>query len=192
MLTYRNTIAALLVGAAISLSSTPAMADPDATFTGPYVAAIGGWDRVQGNKVHKDGFLYGGQAGYDIAAGKVRFGPEVEVTGSTEKGCISDDGEISCAKAGRDLFAGGRIGYVVTPKALVYVAGGYTNARYDTSVSDAGAAFSDDKNHSGGRVGAGVEYAVTKNMFVKTEYRYSRYSDSISRNQVIGGIGVRF
>ncbi len=192
MLTYRNAMIALVIGAATSLAAAPAMAETDGAFTGPYVAVVGGWDRMQANDAHKDGFLYGGQAGYDLGAGKVRFGPELEVTGSTQKGCSPIDDALSCAKAGRDFFVGGRVGYVASQKALVYLTAGYTNARYTGSVSEAGTIVSDDKDHSGGRVGAGIEYALTKNMFVKTEYRYSRYSDSISRNQVIGGIGVRF
>lgn len=192
MLIYRNAVIALAVSATASLGAVPAMAETEGPFTGPYVAAVGGWDRMQTNDTHKDGFLYGGQAGYDLGAGKVRFGPELEVTESNQKGCSANEDTLSCAKAGRDFFVGGRIGYVASQKALVYLTAGYTNARYTGSVGEDGMIVSDDKDHSGGRVGAGIEYALTKTMFVKTEYRYARYSDSISRNQVIGGVGIRF
>ena len=192
MLTYRSAIIAFVIGTATSLAAAPAMAQTNGPFTGPYVATVGGWDRMQANDAHKDGFLYGGQVGYDLGAGKVRLGPVLEVTGSTQKGCSSNDDTLSCAKAGRDIFVGGRVGYVASQNALVYLTAGYTNARYSGSVSTDGTTFSDDKDHSGGRIGAGIEYALTKNMFAKTEYRYSRYSNSIGRNQIIGGIGVRF
>jgi hypothetical protein len=29
-------------------------------------------------------------------------------------------------------------------------------------------------------------------MFLKAEYRYSNYKDGVSRNQVLGGVGIRF
>ena len=33
-------------------------------------------------------------------------------------------------KAGRDLYAGGRVNFAVSPTANLYVKGGYTNARF--------------------------------------------------------------
>ena len=42
------------------------------------------------------------------------------------------------------------------------------------------------------RVGAGIQYAIGRNAFVNAEYRYSNYEDGVSRNQVLGGFGVRF
>jgi outer membrane immunogenic protein len=192
MFTSRKTVSALTTGVLSMIAAGAVQAQTAEPFTGPYVAAIGGWDRAQADHGHKDGFVYGGNAGYDFAAGKVRFGPVVEVTGSTEKGCATDQGATACMKAGRDFFIGGRVGLVAAPKALVYVTGGYTNARYTGDIAQGTTRISTDDDHSGGRIGAGVEYAVTRNLFVKTEYRYSRYSDSIARNQVIGGIGYRF
>ena len=189
MLNTRNATLALF---AAVLAAGPALAETDAPFTGPYVAAIGGWDRMQGDHHKKDGFVYGGDAGYDFAAGKVRFGPQIEVTGSTEKGCGTDLGKTYCYKAGRDFFVGGRVGVVAAPKALVYLTAGYTNARYTGSIGQGATRIANDDDHGGARIGAGIEYAVTRAVFVKTEYRYSNYSDGIARNQVVGGVGVRF
>ncbi len=177
---------------AAALAASPAAAQPATPFTGAYVAAIGGWDRMQSDHHHKDGFLYGGTAGYDFASGNLRIGPAVEVNGSTEKGCQTDRDGTFCFKAGRDFYVGGRVGITVSPKALVYLSGGYTNARYTGSVTRGMTRVSLDDDHSGARIGAGIEYAVTNRFFVKSEYRYSNYSDSIARNQLIGGLGVRF
>ena len=47
-------------------------------------------------------------------------------------------------------------------------------------------------NGGGWRVGAGAEFALSRNTFVKAEYRYSNYEGSLSRNQVVGGFGFRF
>jgi len=38
----------------------------------------------------------------------------------------------------------------------------------------------------------GGEYGLTRNTFLKAEYRYSNYEQGFSRNQVVGGFGVRF
>lgn len=191
MLPYRNAIVAVFAATA-AISATPVIAQTKAPFTGPYIDVVGGWDRTQTNSGHDDGFLYGGQAGYDLSAGKVRFGPEIEVTGSTQKDCNVNAGVTDCLKSDRDLFAGARVGYVVTPKALVYVTGGYTNARYAGLAASNSSARVGAADLDGARVGAGIEYAVTEHVFVKTEYRYSTYSDSIDRNQVIGAVGFRF
>jgi outer membrane immunogenic protein len=176
--------------ASVTLPSIAEAADP---FSGFRLEAVGGLDRAQADHHKNDGFLYGGAAGYDVAAGRVRFGPELEVTGSTEKAC--DDTPIGrdCMQPGRDIFVGGRVGVVATPKLLVYGKAGYTNA-WITDRIDAGPAdrFSISDDRSGYRVGAGVEYAMSRRLFVKTEYRYSHYTGNMSRNQIVGGLGFRF
>lgn len=185
-------LAACIIGAAASLSAIPANAQTDAPFSGPYIAAIGGWDRVDGNRHGETGFDYGGIVGYDVAAGSVRVGPEIELTGSTAKGCVGAAAARECIRSGRDIFLGGRLGVVATPQLLAYVTAGYTNAHFDRYVPGDDRDILDKKTHSGARAGIGLEYALTNAAFLKTEYRYSRYSHGISRNQILGGIGIRF
>ena len=192
-MTKHHTAIATLAGMFIaSIAAVPAAAADSSAFSGPYVAALGGWDRLQGEHHHANGFLYGASAGYDFASGNVRVGPEIEVTGSTEKGCATEQATTYCASAGRDFFVGGRLGVVASDKVLAYLTAGYTNARYTGSISQGTTRVEDNDDHSGGRIGAGVEYAVSSHLFVKAEYRYSNYSDSIARNQVVGGFGYRF
>ena len=178
--------AALLMGAA----AAPALAQdgPSAgTFNGAHVEALGGWDRVQGEGSHDDGVLYGAGAGYDIQRGNAVFGVEGEASDSTQKkelGAVTE-------KASRDLYVGGRIGYVVGGNNLLYAKAGYTNARYTVDGTATGVNLAEG-NLDGVRVGAGVEHQLGNHTFVKAEYRYSNYEQGVSRNQVVAGFGVRF
>lgn len=176
--------------------SAPAFAQAEEPFVGPRVTVIGGWDRIDHDGENGSGFVYGGNAGYDIALGNVRLAPEVEVTGTTQKSCFSETRGRTCERADRDFYAGGRIGYVVTPSVLIYGKAGYTNGRFTDRFTPAtgstAVAFDRRDNRSGYRLGAGVEYALNQNFFVTGEYRYSNYSGDFSRNQVLGGVGFRF
>jgi outer membrane immunogenic protein len=179
-------IAALAVSTAAL--AAPAMAqDGDKTFNGAHVEAIGGWDRVQGEGAHDDGALYGVGAGYDFRSGNAVFGVEGEASDSTQKqkvGALTEH-------ASRDLYVGGRAGFVVGGNNLLYAKAGYTNARFTVTGTDTGVTLARG-NLDGYRVGAGLEHQLSNNMFVKAEYRYSNYKDGVSRNQVVGGVGIRF
>ncbi|MDQ0839304.1 outer membrane protein [Sphingomonas faeni] len=185
-------LTACIATAAASVCAVSAQAQTEVPFSGPYVAAIGGWDRVDGDHHGETGFDYGGIVGYDVAAGSVRVGPEVELTGSTAKGCVGTAATEKCIRSGRDLFVGGRLGVVATSQVLAYVMAGYTNANFDRYAPGRDKDILEKKAHSGARIGVGVEYALSNAAFLKTEYRYSRYSHGVSRNQILGGIGIRF
>ena len=183
-------------GAAAVFSAVPAMAQDAATFTGPRVEGLVGWDRVQANGAHKDGAAYGLGLGYDqaIGNGKVILGLEGEVSDASTKACATDGTDRQCFRAGRDLYAGARIGTPLTPNLLLYGKVGYTNARFKLTDDDGlgGPIIRSSSNFDGVRVGAGLEYAITPQAFVKTEYRYSNYEGGLSRNQVLAGAGFRF
>ncbi|WP_307120064.1 outer membrane protein [Sphingomonas kyeonggiensis] len=183
---------AILASAAFAV---PAMAQDSTSFTGPRIGVEGGWSRVGGeHRAGGDGFTYGATLGYDVAAGNLRFGPEIEVSDSTQKECRAiATGGRDCERADRDLYAGARIGYVAAPSLLLYGKGGYTNARFSDRIENAGASDMDSAdNRSGYRIGAGAEYAVTRNVYVSGEYRYSHWSSSIHQNQLLAGVGLRF
>ena len=179
-------IAALVVSAAAI--TAPAMAqDTDQSFSGAHVEALGGWDRVQGEGQHDNGVLYGVGAGYDFRSGNAVFGIEGEASDSTQKQNVGGLTE----HASRDLYVGGRAGFVVGGNNLLYAKAGYTNARYSVSGTDTGVDLAHG-NLSGVRVGAGVEHQLSNHTFLKAEYRYSNYEQGVSRNQVVAGFGVRF
>jgi len=183
-------VAALLAAGA----AAPALAQDKAPFTGPRVEALAGWDRVSNNG-HDDAFTYGLGVGYDIQAGPGIIGVEAEASDSNAKTCIGTATALDprlCAKAGRDLYVGGRIGAVVGGRALLYAKAGYTNARAKASLDNGTTVLRDSGNFDGVRVGAGAEYALGANSYVKAEYRYSNYEDGFSRNQVLAGFGFRF
>lgn len=185
-------IALMLASAA---AATPALAQEGAPFSGPRVEGVIGWDRTQASGGHDDGVLYGIGAGYDIQRGNTVFGLEAELTDAETKECIGSatatDPRI-CAKAGRDLYIGGRAGFVVGNSTLLYAKAGYTNGRYKGTVDDGTAVFSDANNLDGIRLGAGAEYAIGPNSYLKAEYRYSNYEQGIERHQALAGFGFRF
>ena len=47
-------------------------------------------------------------------------------------------------------------------------------------------------NLDGVRVGAGAQFGIGANSYIRTEYRYSNYQDGFDRHQVVGGFGFRF
>ncbi len=192
-----NKFIALATVAAATIA-TPAMAQDAAPFSGPHVGVEAGWGRVGGGgRIGGDGFVYGATAGYDIALDKVRVGPEVEFTDSTQKECRPDTAvaatAVYCERGDRDLYAGARLGYVVSPKLMVYGKGGYTNARFSSKIDGAGALdMGTSHDRDGYRIGAGAEYAVTKAVYVSGEYRYSHWSGDVHKNQLLAGVGLRF
>lgn len=174
----------IAVAIAVSALASPVMAQQTGDFSGVKATAIAGYDNIDLDIAGVDnveGFLYGGTLGYDVQSGNFVYGAELEATESTGK--ISNvAGRI---EAGRDLYAGGRLGVVVGDAALLYAKAGYTNAR----ISSPGVG---GENGDGVRVGAGVEYKLSENMFARGEYRYSNYEGGVTRNQGIVSLGMKF
>jgi outer membrane immunogenic protein len=84
----------------------------------------------------------------------------------------------------KDTWAvGGRVGYVVVPRLLAYVSGGYTETRFDgvsfsnlATGTPAGVSM-DAQKYKGWFLGSGYEYGLDliPGLYWKTEYRYSSY-----------------
>lgn len=210
--------------AASSALAAPAFAqDSGQTFTGPRIAVLGGYDGIrpgssedsdfEGDDQTVDGFLYGVEAGYDIAIGpRAVIGADLEYSDSTGKvETDSTDPEFfgfGRVSTGRDLYVGLRAGLRATPNTLVYAKGGYTNARLNVLANDGETEFRENFELDGWRLGAGLEQALGTNAFAKVEYRYSNYSNAnfefadggvsgdfdidTDRHQVVAGLGWRF
>lgn len=189
----RILLAALLATAAAS----PALAQDRAPFTGFRVEGLLGWDRVQSSGDHDDAIGYGAGVGYDMQMGRAVAGVEAEYSDSDNRACAGAatvaDPRL-CVKAGRDLYAGGRLGTVVGGgRALLYGKVGYTNAQAKLTSNDGTGQITLDKTKLDGvRVGGGAEMAVGTNSFVKAEYRYSNYERGLERHQAMAGFGFRF
>jgi outer membrane immunogenic protein len=217
---------ALLAAASLAAIASPAAAQDaaDNTFTGLWGGVIGGYDVSKaGSSVDNDnaddddqsidGFAYGVQLGYDVDLGGVVIGAEAEYSDSTAEvevaqGDVENFG-FGNVETGRDLYFGARVGAKVGPDAMIYAKGGYTNAKYNVRSSDGTTEFNQDLDTDGYRIGAGAEYALSDNAFVKLEYRYSNYSEAevdfegdaadtpafdidTDRHQVMAGVGFRF
>ena len=193
--------AALVASTAIA---APAFAQ-DSGFTGPRAEVIAGWDRVDDGSSNgteaSDGLTYGGAIGYDFQAGNAVIGFEGEITGSTNDQEATDvltPGDRFRVNAGRDLYVGGRVGFLAGDRTLIYAKGGYTNARIETSYDDGTAVTEVNEDLDGWRLGAGAEYKLGTNTYLKGEYRYSNYSEmegvdvDVDRHQIVAGVGIRF
>lgn len=220
------TLSLLVAGSAMATPAFAQDAPVNPVFTGPRVAVLGGYDAIRpgssedsdidGDNQTVDGFLYGGEIGYDFAAGRALIGIEGELTDSTGKVSVNSTDPtffgFGRVKTDRDLYVGLRAGILATPRTLIYAKGGYTNAKLDVVASDGTSTESGDFKLDGYRVGAGVEQAIGnslfQNAFVKLEYRYSNYGNAkfdfanggttdsfdvdTDRHQVVAGFGIRF
>jgi outer membrane immunogenic protein len=178
-------ICAAAVLAAACTAPAFAQETAPASFSGGHVEAVTGYDSVNGGGDSTGGIIYGIAGGYDFRSGKAVFGIELEASESTTGECVGTD----CFDASRDLYAGGRIGGLVSDNVLLYVKAGYTNARFEITTGgiDVGG------NLDGVRGGAGIEWALSNSpVSIRTEYRYSNYEGGISRHQGLLGLGMRF
>ena len=187
--------AALLAGCV----ATPAFAQESQQFSGFRVEGLIGYDNADIEGEGSDGVTYGAGIGYDFRRGNAVFGVEAEATDSTVDECISGftiAGDELCVGAGRDLYIGGRAGAVVSPNVLLYAKAGYTNTRvnldYEDGTAGTTADFSEGENLDGVRLGAGAEFAVSSNAYIRGEYRYSNYEQGFERHQAVAGFGFRF
>lgn len=224
----RHTTILLAGSAVLGAAFLPVVAlaqDGRVPFTGPRIEAIAGYDHLRSGstvdndatrdlKQSIDGVTYGAGVGFDAALGNsLRAGVDAEISDSTAKwdnnNGVPNTFNLGRVTADRDIYVGGRLGYVTSPSTMVYVKGGYTNARFGLQGTN-GTVIRDQRLETDGyRVGAGLEHQLSGSAYVKAEYRYSNYSkgefdfngttpDSsrfnidTDRHQVVVGAGLRF
>lgn len=180
-----------IAGVAAALFVVPAAANAQA-----FVQAETGLDSVSVGGESDEGVTYGVSAGYDLPlSGGMFVGIQGTVADSSTKECVSDIdviGDRACVKTGRDLAAVVRLGTSVGEKSKLYVLGGYTNARIRVTYDDGVDSFSDGANGDGFRHGAGYQYDLSNNLFLKAEYRYSNYESDFSRHNALVALGAKF
>ncbi|HEX8449637.1 MAG TPA: outer membrane beta-barrel protein [Allosphingosinicella sp.] len=155
--------------------------------------------KVEGLAGYNEELVYGVGAGYDRQFGRVVLGAEAELSDSTEKDCLTSafaPGDRFCSSLRRNLYAGARIGYTLTPRTLLYGKIGYTNQRvateYTAGTPASIASFDVAGDLDGIRLGGGLERKLGRNAYVKGEYRYSDYENGDFRHDGVVGIGFRF
>ena len=196
-----------LVVAGVIAASLPATAHA-VEFNGPYVGAQVGWQSekmkypessygpvpIDGKKQSVTTGIY---AGYDKKINdRVVVGAEAGLDFASDDEVQSSVAGISYSidpKYSIDLTA--RAGFLVNPQTLVYARGGYTNARYRTTITDAAGTQSASSSQDGWLAGAGVERHLTDKTSARIEYRYSKYLEGNSednRNRILAGLSYRF
>ena len=170
-------------------------------FTGPRVEATIGWDQVrfdlgrygvEGTNKESD-IGWGLGVGYDLPLGSnLVAGAEANVTFSDVDTSFTDGTTLYAGHAKRDLELSARLGTRIGSNALLYAKAGYTNFRVGGVATAAGITTSDTVNLDGIRLGTGIEVALSKAAYLKSEYRYSNYQDAVSRNDIVTGLGLRF
>ena len=148
---------------------------PVFTWTGFYVGANAGygWGNVNlngwaNNIGNLDGFVGGGQIGYNYQMGQFVIGAEADIQGAdlgTGRNVFGDSVKTEYFGTVR-----ARVG-VAFDRFMPYITGGWAYGNVKTSIPTL--AFSSDRSHTGGwTVGGGVEYAFTNNLIGGVEYLY--------------------
>lgn len=140
--------------------------------------------RFQGDKASDDfnGFMIGKFVGYNYSFDNVVVGIEGDISynwNDNRYHAFGTRGDIGTTWEGS---LRGRLGYAMD-RTLIYATGGWAAAaaEVDTPNGDG------DRTFSGWTLGAGVDWAVTDNVFVRGEYRFTDYG---SKN--IKGLKVDF
>ncbi|HEX3502858.1 MAG TPA: outer membrane beta-barrel protein [Xanthobacteraceae bacterium] len=160
-----------------------------------YPFSVGG---VSGtSSLNSSGFFGGGQIGYNWqfapawVAGVETDIDDADIQGMASTTALGASGSIGTRL---DWFGTvrGRVGYLVTPNALLYGTGGFAYG-HTTSTANATAAglvagTSVGKDMNGWTAGAGLEYALTQWLTFKTEYLFVDLGSANLASGVAAGV----
>lgn len=157
----------ILVIAAALGATTPALAQTNANFVGPRIELNAGLDDVQNARDYQD-VNYGAAIGYDFPlSDRVTLGAE-----ATAQNVFDSEG--------REFGAAARLGYAVSPNALLFGRVGYANVDLR------------GRNAEGLTVGGGLNFNLTHNAYASVEYRYTDFDHNVGRHGGLVGVGIRF
>jgi outer membrane immunogenic protein len=135
-----------------------------------------------------DGFLGGGQLGFNWQTGQFVFG--LEFSGSWADLSGNHAGLFSVGSFNSEidtiLMLTGRVG-VAFDRTLIYITGGGAWVNEQLSYVEPGLAWSSDKSRSGWTIGAGIEYGIAPNWSIAAQYNYIDLGD---KNVSFTGAGV--
>ncbi len=163
--------------------------------------------RVQNSIFNDDfgvhGIMFGAEAGVDARISRVVIGAYVGAETSRTNDCVANvfstrsttRRDSACVDAGRNLYAGGRVGLAIGDGmlpigqgGLIYAKGGISRGKFGgsytvtTAISPqrTGQLFSGNDTVSGYHFGGGFEVDVTRNVYIKGEYVQTRYKNTFS------------
>lgn len=160
--------------------------------------------------LNSHGIIGGGQIGADQQMGRIVVGVfgsydlnGMETNISAEDGFgIEGNGQafdVNSLEKGDEWSLGARVGFLATPRTMVYALAAYTQTDYTvkgTRFADGEnpGAFSKTTDFDGVSVGGGIEIALTSNVFLGGEYVHTFYGketilDTGGTN--VGGFGTR-
>lgn len=159
----------------------------------------GGFGTIEaGFDYQMDSFVLGVLANYDF--GKTKVSNTFMGINDSHNNNIDYATGVSKWEIGDSWGIGGRLGFLASDSALLYVLGGYTEAKIKSESgltsdnNNFAISFSDEAWEDGWFIGGGVETLLTDNISLKAEYRYADFgkvdrSDSFSfnSNDVEGG-----
>jgi outer membrane immunogenic protein len=195
----------IIIAAALAGWSVQASAQD---FNGPSVGVQAGWNstdvrlpeginEVPGVDQSTDAFVGGAFLAYDYEVmPRVVIGAQAEfnLAASDDFGAVGEAAALRLdPRYSFDLTA--RAGYLVTPETLIYLRGGYSNARVRTTILTDSKETSSSDNRDGWMVGGGVERMITDHVSARLEYRYADLGegpDKFERHQVLVGAASRF
>jgi outer membrane immunogenic protein len=120
-----------------------------------------------------DGFIGGGQIGYNFQRGNLVFGPEIDLGYLGLNGDKTVGAHKYSSEGGLYGDFTGRLGYAAGP-TLFYAKGGaaFLDAKFDVNSA------SKDDTLWGWTAGAGVEHMLRPNWSVKAEYQHFDFGDT--------------
>lgn len=143
-------------------------------WTGFYAGLNAGYGWADSSVVDADGFVGGGQMGYNWQAPGSPFVFGIE--GDIQYADLNASAVVApgiTASGGADAFATirGRIGYA-WQQLMIYATGGVAFTDTELTLTGPGGSISDDDWSTGWTAGAGLEYAFWNRWSMKLEYLY--------------------
>jgi outer membrane immunogenic protein len=170
-------------------------------WSGAYIGLHGGYSRGSGDEddylggetahPEADGFLLGGQVGYNYQWGAFVVGIEGDLSYSSADGEGDIEGVINARiKSEYNYLASvtGRVGYAVD-RTLIYAKGGIGFTELElTDVALSGVVNgSGSESLTGWTIGGGVEHAFNDHWTIKGEYQFYDFSADIPTTVLFGG-----
>ena len=169
---------------------------------GTFIDSLTTVDTASGipDRPHSD---FGGQGwfgsvvgGYDHQIGKMVFGAFVDFDWTGAKADASDFGgnALLFGQLEQDYAwsTGIRVGMLASPSTLLYLTGGYTQAKFDavtfSNVAGTIERSARAQTYDGWFVGAGLETLLVQNLSLRLEYRYSDYGQESFTRFVTDGV----